>query len=80
VILLEYVKGDIMTIKIANVTLIRDEPATATIIAKQYIESIPFWKITWAPQHVIFHVDEADENELVVYRSDRIYELVTEDL
>ena len=66
--------------KLAHVTLVRDEPATATIIAKQYIETVPFWKITWAPQHVVFHVDEADENDIVVYRADRIYELVTEDL
>jgi hypothetical protein len=66
--------------KIANITLVRDEPATATIIAKQYIESIPFWKITWRPNHVIFHTKEGDENEILAYRSDRIYELVTEDL
>ncbi len=66
--------------KLAHVTLVRDEPATATILAKQYIETVPFCKITWAPQHVVFHVDEADENDIVVYRADRIYELVTEDL
>jgi hypothetical protein len=66
--------------KLAHVTLVRDEPTTATILAKQYIETVPFWKITWAPQHVVFHVDEADENDIVVYRADRIYELVTEDL
>ncbi len=66
--------------KIANITLVRDEPATATIIAKQYIESIPFWKITWTPNHVVFHTKEDDENEILAYRSDRIYELVTEDL
>ena len=66
--------------KLAHVTLVRDEPATATILAKQYVETVPFWKITWAPQHVVLHVNEADENAIVVYRSDRIYELVTEDL
>lgn len=66
--------------KLAHVTLVRDEPATATILAKQYIETVPFWKITWAPKHVIFHTNEQDENDLVVYRADRIYELVTEDL
>lgn len=66
--------------KLANITLIRDEPATATILAKQYIESVPFWKITWAPQHVIFHVNASDEDMIVVYRADRIYELVTEEL
>lgn len=65
--------------KIANITLIRDiEPAAATILARQYIESVPFWKITWTPHHVVLHVDEADENDIVVYRADRIYELVTE--
>lgn len=66
--------------KLANVTLVRDDPATVTILSKQYIETVPFWKITWAPHHVVFHVDEADENKLVVYRADRIYELSTEDL
>lgn len=65
--------------KLAYVTLVRDEPATATILAKQYTETVPFWKITWAPHHVVFHVNEDDENELVVYRADRIYEIVTED-
>jgi hypothetical protein len=67
--------------KLANITLIRDnEPATATILARQYIETVPFWKITWAPHHVIFHVNEANEQDIVVYRADRIYELVTEEL
>jgi hypothetical protein len=66
--------------KLATLVLIRDEPATATILAKQYIESVPFWKITWAPQHVVFHTNEADENELVVYRADRIFEFSTGDL
>jgi hypothetical protein len=66
--------------KLANVTLVRDDLATATILAKQYIETVPFWKITWTPHHVVFHVNEADENAIVVYRADRIYELVTEDL
>lgn len=64
--------------KLANVTLIRDKQSP--IFENTYIETIPFCKITWAPQHVVFHVDEADENELVVYRADRIYELVMEDL
>lgn len=64
--------------KLANVTLIRDKQSP--IFENTYIETVPFWKITWAPQHVIFHVDEADVNELVVYRADRIHELVTEDL
>lgn len=66
--------------KLAHVTLIRDEPATATILAKQYVESVPFWKITWAPHHVVFHLNEADEDMIVVYRADRIYELVTEEI
>lgn len=66
--------------KLATLVLIRDEPASATILAKQYIESVPFWKITWAPQHVVFHTNEADENELVVYRADRIFEFSTGDL
>jgi len=66
--------------KLATLVLIRDEPATATILAKQYIESVPFWKITWAPQHVVFHTNDADENELVVYRADRIFEFSTGDL
>lgn len=66
--------------KLANVTLVRDEPATATILAKQYVETVPFWKITWAPQHVVFHVNETDENIIISYRADRIYEIVTEDI
>jgi hypothetical protein len=63
---------EIYKMKLAHVTL--------TILSNQHIETIPFWKITWTPHHVVFHVDEADENNIVVYRADRIYELVTEDL
>ena len=70
-------KGDIMNMKLANVTLIRDELVTSTIIANQYVETVPFWKITWAPKHVIFHINETDENDIVVYRADRIYEITT---
>lgn len=66
--------------KLAHVTLVRDEPATATILAKQYQETIPFWKITWAPSHVVFHMDASDENKIAAYRSDRIYEIVTENI
>ena len=66
--------------KLAHVTLIRtsEQPASA-IMAFQYQETVPFWKITWAPHHVVFHVDEADENKIVCYRADRVFELVTED-
>jgi hypothetical protein len=66
--------------KLAHITLVRDEPAIATILAKQYIETIPFWKITWAPHHVVFHTDVYDENKIAAYRADRIYEMCTEDL
>jgi hypothetical protein len=66
--------------KLAHVVLIRDQSAGSSILSKQYIEDVPFWKITWAPHHVIFHVDENDENNVVVYRADRIYELSSEDL
>jgi hypothetical protein len=66
--------------KIAHVTLVREDTGTATILAKQYVESVPFCKITWAPQHVIFHTNSEDENSIVVYRADRIYEIVTEDI
>jgi hypothetical protein len=64
--------------KLANVTLIRDEPSA--ILAKQYVESVPFWKITWSHNHVIFHVNRLDDYDIVAYRSDRVYEIVTEDL
>jgi hypothetical protein len=66
--------------KLANITLARDDHATATILAKQYIETVPFWKITWAPQHVIFHTNISDENCMIVYRGDRIFEITTEEL
>lgn len=66
--------------KLAHVTLVREEPATATILTKQYIETVPFWKITWAPNHVVFHTNASDVNEIVAYRSDRIHEIVTEDM
>ena len=66
--------------KLAHVTLIRDEPATATILSKKYVETIPFWKITWAPHHVVFHTDKDSENKILVYRADRVYEIYTEDL
>ncbi len=62
--------------KIAHVTLVREESATSTILTKYYQESIPFTDITWAPQHIVFHVSDT---KLVAYRSDRVYELVTED-
>lgn len=64
--------------KIANVTLIREQ-ASATILSSHYQETVPFWKITWAPQHVIFHVDESDYNKVVAYRADRVFEVITED-
>lgn len=63
---------------LAHVTLIRSDVPTATIIAREYQESIPFWKITWSPDHVIFHVDETNENRFVAYKNDRVHEIVTE--
>lgn len=67
--------------KVANVTVIRtaDQSASA-IMNSQYQETVPFWKITWAPHHIVFHINEKDENDMVVYRSDRIFELVTENI
>lgn len=62
--------------KLAHVTLIRDKQSP--IYEDTYRETVPFWKITWAPQHVVFHTNASDENDLVVYRADRIFELVTE--
>lgn len=71
--------NDLYEMKIAHVTLVRlDEPATATILAKQYQESIPFWNIEWTPHHVVFYVDPKDTKRVVAYRSDRVYEVVTE--
>ena len=66
--------------KLAHVTLVRDEPATATILAKQYVETIPFCKIEWTPHHVVFYIDESDEQRIVAYRADRIYWMHTENL
>jgi hypothetical protein len=66
--------------KLAHVTLVREDPATATILSKQYQETVPFYKITWSQHHVIFHTNELDEEDMVVYRADRVYEIVTEDL
>lgn len=67
--------------KLAHVTLVRDDQmSVSSIITKQYVETVVFWKITWAPQHIIFHTDEADENKISVYRADRVYELYTEEL
>ncbi len=67
--------------KLAHVTLIRtaEQPASA-IMSAQWQETVPFWKMTWAPQHVVFHVDTDDEDKMVVYRADRVFEIVTEDL
>jgi len=67
--------------KLAHVTLIRtaEQPASA-IMSTQWQETIPFWKVMWAPQHVVFHVDTDDEDKMVVYRADRVFEIVTEDL
>lgn len=67
--------------KLAHITIIRtSEQSPSAIMASQYQETVPFWKITWAPNHVVFHIDEADENKISAYRSDRIYEIVTEDI
>ena len=69
-----------MNMRIAHVTLIRGDAETATIIARQQVETVPFWKITWAPQHVVLHVNPDDENEIIVYKADRVFELVTENI
>jgi len=66
--------------KLAYVTLSRiDEPATATILAKQYQETIPCWDIHWTPNHVVFYVDPADTKKIIAYRADRVFEVITED-
>lgn len=66
--------------KLAHVTIIKTtEQPTSAIMSTQYQETVPFWKIYWAPQHVVFFVDEADESKIVAYRSDRVFELITED-
>lgn len=65
--------------KLAHVTLIRtSEQPVSAIMSHQYQETVPFWKIHWAPQHVVFYVDEADDTKIVVYRADRVFEIVTE--
>lgn len=66
--------------KLAHVTLIRtsEQPASA-IMSHQYQETIPFWKIEWTPQHVVFFVDEADDRKILAYRADRVFDIVTED-
>lgn len=67
--------------KLAHVTIIKtaEQPASA-IMSTQHQETIPFWTIHWAPQHVVFFVDEADETKIVAYRADRVFEIITEDL
>jgi hypothetical protein len=67
--------------KVAQITIIRtSDQNTSSILLSEYIETIPFWKITWAPQHIIFHTDMNDENQIIAYRADRIFDVVTEDL
>lgn len=65
--------------KVAKLTLSRDDGNTSSIITKQYVEMIPFWKITWAPHHVVFHTNEADENSLVAYHVSKVHEIETEE-
>lgn len=65
--------------KVAQVTLVRDDPATSTILAKTYVESVPCWNIEWTPTHVVFYIDTEDKQKLIAYRADRVYEVVTED-
>lgn len=62
---------------LAYITLMRDEPTT--ILAKQYQETIPFWKLVWTPTHVVFYTDVSDEQKFIAYRADRVYELVADD-
>lgn len=72
--------AEIYTMKLAHVILSRiDEPATATILAKQYQETIPCWDIHWTPNHVVFYVDATDTKKIVAYRADRVFEVITED-
>lgn len=73
--------NDLYEMKIAHVTLVRlDEPATATILAKQYQESIPFWNIEWTNNHVVLYTNPKDTKHVIAYRSDRVFEIITEDL
>lgn len=64
--------------KLAHVTLIRDKQSP--IYEDTYIETVPFWDIHWAPHHVVFFIDEADDKKIVAYRADRVFELVTENI
>ncbi len=67
--------------KVAHVTVIRTaDQSASSIMNAQRQETVPFWKITWAPHHIVFHTNEQDENDIVVYRADRIFELVTENI
>lgn len=66
--------------KLAQVTLIRSvDQSSSAVLSREYQETLPFWKIEWTPHHVVFHVDEDDENKIVAYRSDRVFEIVTMD-
>lgn len=66
--------------KLAHVTLIRtSEQPSSAIMSHQYQETVPFWDIHWAPQHVVFFIDEADASKVIAYRADRVFELITED-
>ena len=61
-------------INIAHVTLIRDGDASA-IMNRTYVEEVRgFFDITWAPNHVIFNMNDGTS---VAYKADRVHELVT---
>lgn len=60
--------------KIAHVTLIRDEEPSA-IVTKHYREEVRgFDSIQWAPSHVVFKMVDGT---IIAYHADRIHELVT---
>ena len=64
--------------KLVHVTLVRDKQSP--IYEDTYQETIRFWKITWTPQHVVFHTNDQDENDIIAYRAERIFELITENI
>jgi len=61
-------------IKVASVELYRDQEVSS-MVTKTYQEEVRgYLEITWAPQHVVFHMPRGN---IIAYKADRIHEIVT---
>jgi len=61
--------------KVANVTLIRDEHETSAIMNSTYVEEVRGYEsIDFGHTHIVFHMVD---NNLIAYRADRVFDMAT---